>query len=74
MSESEILDLVNKKQWNKVINKIDHIDDYIWNDYRLIHYSVLQNDIKLFKKLIKKKAKINVFNSKSESIAHIAAF
>ena len=73
MSESEILNLVNKKQWDKAINKINHIDDPIWNDYRLIHYSVLQNNIRLFNKLVKKKAQLNVSNTKAESIAHIAA-
>ena len=39
--------------------KLRNINDVIHNDFRLIHYAVTKNDIKLFDKLIKK-AKLNL--------------
>ena len=73
MSNSEILKLVNKNEWDKAIKKLRNINDVIHNDFRLIHYAVIQNDIKLFDKLIKKKAKLNLTNIHSNTIAHLAA-
>ena len=40
MSNSEILKLVNKNEWDKAIKKLENINDVIHNDFRLIHYAV----------------------------------
>ena len=73
MSNSDILNLVNKKEWNKILKKLKDINQPIWNDFRLIHYAVIQNDHKLFDKLVKMKAKLNLTNINSNTIAHLSA-
>lgn len=68
-----ILDLINKKEWKKLIKNTKDINQPIWNDNGLIHYAGLQNNIDLLSTLIENGAKLNLTNGNGESIAHIAA-
>lgn len=73
MSNSEIINLVNNKEWDKLIKKLDNINVIIWNNLRLIHYAAIQNDLNLFNKLVEKNVKLNLVNNTAETIAHITA-
>ena len=73
-SHIDKIDLIVNEALKKSGKKLKDIDQPIWNEFRLIHYAVIQNNIKLFDKLIKKKAKLNLINSNSETAIFISEF
>lgn len=69
----DYLDLINKKDWDKIIKNIKDINQNIWNNNNLLHYSAIQNDIDLLNKLIKLDVNLKQTNNNSQNILHIAS-
>lgn len=70
-----ILDLINKKQWNKILkNKKFSINKSIHNGNFLVHYIVLSNDINMFNKICDPKYCLDlcVVDNDKNTVAHLA--
>jgi hypothetical protein len=63
----KILKLINNREWDKVINELNNIEDDIWNGNKLVHYIGHQGDIKLYN-ILKNKVDFDHKNNEGNTV------